>query len=161
MAFARITYVKLKPDVSLEDTRKIWDESVVPASKDQNGFIASCLLVTEKRDEALALTLWENKNDALAGEKSTYYQDQVKKFIPFFAGPPERKLYDVNSDIVFMKDIEAKVGSLTFTKVKPGVSPEEVREIWDGSVIPAMKNQKGLVSLFLLVTEERDEGISC
>jgi heme-degrading monooxygenase HmoA len=160
MAFCRITFVKLKPDVSLEETRKIWDESVVPSSKDQNGFIGSCLLVTEKRDEALALTLWENKDNALAGEKSTYYQDQVKKFIPFFAGPPERKYYEVNSEIVFNKDLEAKVASLTFTKAKPGVSVEEIREIWDSSIAPDTGGQKGLVLLFLLVSEQRDEGIS-
>ncbi len=160
MAFVRITFAKLKPNISLENTRKIWDGSVIPASKEQKGFIGGCLLVTEKRDEALALTLWENKDDALAGEKIPYYQDQVKKFAAFLAAPPNRKYYEVNSELVFMKDLEAKVGSLTFTKVKPGVSPEEVREIWDGSVVPAMKSQKGLVSLLLLVTEQRDEGIS-
>ena len=160
MAFARITFVKLKPDVSLEDTRKIWDESVVPASKEQKGFIASCLLVTEKRDEALALTLWGSKEDALAGERSSYYRDQVKKFAVFLAAPPDRKFYDVNSEIVFKRDLEAKVASLTFTKVKPDVSLEEVREIWDSKISSVTKNQKGLVSLFLLASEQRDEGIS-
>ena len=160
MAFARITFVKLKPNVSLEDTRKIWDESVIPASREQNGFIGSCLLVTEQRDEALALTLWENKEDALAGEKSSYYRDQVKKFATFLAAPPNRKFYDINSEIVFNKDLEAKVASLTFTKVKPDISLEEAREIWDSKISSVTKNQKGLVSLFLLASEQRDEGIS-
>jgi len=160
MAFARLTFVKLKPNVSLEDTRKIWDKSVIPASREQNGFIGSCLLVTEQRDESIAVSLWESKEEALAGEKSSYYRDQVKKFVAFLAAPPDRKFYDINSEIVLNKGLEAKVASLTFTKVKPDVSPEEVREIWDGSVVPAMKDQKGLVNLFLLVSEQRDEGIS-
>ncbi len=160
MAFARLSFVKLKPDVSLEETRKIWDESVIPAAKEQKGLIGGFLLVTEERDEAVAVTLWESKEDALAGEKSSYYQDQVKKFAAYIAAPPERKHYDINSEIVLMKELEAAVASLTFTKVKPDVSPEGVREVWDGSVVPAMKSQKGLVTLFLLVSEQRDEGIS-
>jgi len=160
MAFARLTFVKLKPNVSLEDTRKIWDGSVIPAAKELKGFIGGCLLVTEERDESIAVSLWESRDDALAGEKSSYYQDQVKKFAAFLAAPPDRKHYDINSEIVLMKELEAKVASLTFTKVKTDVSPEEVRELWDGSVAPAMKSQKGLVSLFLLYSEQRDEGIS-
>ena len=107
MAFSRITFVKLKPDVSLDDTRKIWEGSVVPAAKDQKGFIGGFLLVTEQRDEAVAVTLWESKDDALAGEQSSYYQDQVKKFAAFLAAPPETKHYDVNSEILFLKELEA------------------------------------------------------
>ena len=103
MAFSRITFVKLKPDVSLEDTRKIFDESVFPAAKEQKGFIGGFLLVTEQRDEGAAVTLWESKDDALAAEQSTYYQDQVKKFAAFMAAPPETKHYDVNSEIVLNK----------------------------------------------------------
>ena len=160
MALARLTFVKLKPDVSLEETRKIWDESVIPAAKEQKGFIGGVLLVTEQRDEAIATTLWESKDDALAGEQSSYYQDQVKKFAAFMAAPPDRKHYDINSEIVLMKELEATVASLTFTKVKPDVSLEEVRKVWDESIVPAIKSQKGLVSIFLLVSEQRDEGIS-
>ena len=103
VAFSRLTFVKLKPDVSLEDTRKIWDGSVIPAAKEQKGFIGCFLLVTEQRDEGVAVTLWESKDDALAGEQSSYYQDQVKKFAAFLAAPPETKHYDVNSEIVVNK----------------------------------------------------------
>jgi len=160
VAFARLTFVKLKPDVSLDDTRKIWDDSVIPASKEQKGFISSCLIVSEQRDEGVAVTLWESKDDALVGEESSYYQDQVKKFVPFLAAAPERKHYIVNSDIVFNKDLEAKVASMTITKPKPNISLEETRKIWDESVTPVLKNQKGFVLGFSMITEERDESIS-
>ena len=103
MVFARLTFVKLKPDVSLEDTRKIWEGSVIPAAKDQQGFIGGFLLVTEQRDEAVAVALWESKDDAFAGEQSSYYQDQKRKLVGFLAAPPETKYYDVNSEIVFLK----------------------------------------------------------
>ena len=160
MAFARLTFVKLKPDVSLEDTRKVWDESVTPAAKEQKGFIGGFLLVTEQRDEAVAVTLWESKDDALAGEQSSYYQDQVKKFAAFIAAPPDRKHYDVNSEIVFVKELGAAVASLTITKAKPDISIDEVRKVWDENVIPAIKSQKGFIGGFLLASEQRDEAIS-
>ncbi len=79
MAFARLSFVKLKSDVSLEEMRKVWDGNVMPAAKEQKGFIGGFLLVTEQRDEAVAVTLWESKDDTLAGEQSSYYQDQVKR----------------------------------------------------------------------------------
>ena len=107
MEVARLTFVKLKPDVSLEETRKIWDGNVIPSAKEQKGFIGGFLLVTEQRDEAVAVTLWESKDDILAGEQSSYFQDQVKKFAAFIAAPPDTKHYDVNSEIVFVKELEA------------------------------------------------------
>ena len=160
MAFARLTFVKLKPDVSLEDTRKIWDGDVIPAAKEQKGLIGGFLLVTEQRDEAVAVTLWESKDDALTGEQSSYYQDQVKKFAAFIAAPPDRKHYDVNSEIVFVKELGAAVASLTITKAKPDISIDEVRKIYDESVAPAIKSQKGFIGGFLLISEQRDEAIS-
>jgi len=160
VSFARLTFVKLKPDVSLEDTRKIWDGSVVPAAKEQKGFIGGFLLVTEQRDEAVAVTLWESKDEALAGEQSSYFQDQVKKFAAFMAAPPDRKHYDVNSEIVFVKELGAGVASLTITKAKPDISIDEVRKVWDENVIPAIKNQKGYIGGFLLASEKRDQAIS-
>ena len=107
MAFARLSFVKLKPDVSLEETRKIWDESVIPAAKEQKGLIGGFLLVTEERDKAVAVTLWESKDDAEAIQKSGFYKEQIKKFAAFIAPPTERKFYDVNSEIVFVKELEA------------------------------------------------------
>jgi heme-degrading monooxygenase HmoA len=160
VAFARLTFVKLKPDVSLDEVRKIWDDSVIPASKEQNGFIGSWLLVTDQGDEGLAVTLWESKDDALAGEESSYYQDQVKKFVPFLSAPPERKHYLVNSDIMFNRDLEAKVASMTITKTKTDSDLEETRKLYDDSVIPALRSEKGVVCAFMLVTEEKEESIS-
>ena len=160
LAFARLTFVKLKPDVSLEDTRKIWEGSVIPAAKDQKGFIGGFLLVTEQRDEGVAVTLWESKDDALAGEQSSYYQDQIRKFAGFLAAPPETKHYDVNSEMVFVKVLGAAFASLTITKAKPDISIDEVRKIWDENVTPSIKNQKGFIGSFLLASELRDEAIS-
>ena len=53
MAFARLSFVKLKPDVSLEETRKIWDESVIPAAKEQKGLIGGLYWLRRKENKHL------------------------------------------------------------------------------------------------------------
>ncbi|MFW9879645.1 MAG: antibiotic biosynthesis monooxygenase family protein [Candidatus Thorarchaeota archaeon] len=70
MVIVSMTTSKLKPDVDLDETRKIWDESVMPAIKEQKGFIGGFLLVSENRDEGISLALWETKEDAEAIQKS-------------------------------------------------------------------------------------------
>ena len=160
MAICTFTRVKLKPDASVEDARNLWDNNVIPAVRDQSGFISSFMLVSEQQDEALSIVLWDSKEEAEAIQKSGLYQEQLKKFLSFIQSVEDRKFYDINSEIVFNKDLDAKVASLTFTKAKPDVSLEEVREIWDSKVSPVTKSQKGLVCLFLLASEQWDEGIS-
>ena len=100
MVCSRLSFVKLKPEVSLHEIREIWDESVVPVAQDQDGFVCCFFLVSEQADEGIAVTLWDSKENAVAGEQSGYYQDQVKKFAAFLAAPPERKYYNLNSKIV-------------------------------------------------------------
>lgn len=79
-----------------EETRKIFEESVVPAAKEQKGFCAIYLLESEDDPTTgMALSLWDSKADAEAGEQSGYYQEQVQKFAPLFAAPPERKGYEI------------------------------------------------------------------
>lgn len=93
--YARATFVKLQPGKN-EETRKIFRESVVPAAKEQKGFHAIYLFEFEDDPTTgMALSLWDSKADAEAGEQSGYYQEQVQKFAPLFAAPPERKGYEV------------------------------------------------------------------
>ena len=107
MAVVSMTVTKLKDDISIEDARKIYDDSVIPAVKDQKGFIGGWLMVSEDRDEGIAVALWESKEDAVNFEKGGLYQEQVKKFVVFIKSIEGRKYYDVNSEIVLPKEIEA------------------------------------------------------
>ena len=102
VAFARLTFAKLRPDADLQEARKVWDESIAPAAKSQKGFISCFLIVTEDANEGIAVTLWESKEDAVAGEESGYSQEQVNKFGAFLAAPPDRKHYIVNSEITLI-----------------------------------------------------------
>ena len=107
MAVVSMTVTKLKDNISMEDARKIYDDSVIPAVKGQKGFVAGWLMVSEDQNEGIAVALWENKEDAVAFEKSGLYQEQVKKFVAFIKSMEGRKYYNVNSEIVFLKEIEA------------------------------------------------------
>ena len=102
MVVARLTFAKTKPGTSTDKIRNMWDESVIPAAMTQKGFCGGFLL--SLGEEGIAVSLWESKADAEAGEKSGYYQEQVKKIAPMFAAPPERKLYNVNSKIIVVKE---------------------------------------------------------
>jgi heme-degrading monooxygenase HmoA len=93
--YIRATFVKIQPGKN-EEARKIFEESVAPAAEEQEGFYAIYLLESEDDPTVgLALSFWDSKADADAGEQSGYYQEQVKKFAPLFAAPPERKGYEV------------------------------------------------------------------
>ena len=101
---ARLTFAKLRPDADLDEARKVWDESIAPAAMTQKGYVGTLLIVTEDKNEGIAISLWETKADGEVGEKSGYYQEQVKKFGLFLSAPPEHKYYDVNSNLILMKD---------------------------------------------------------
>lgn len=92
--FARVTSARIDKD-KIEQFKKIYLESVVPAAKEQKGFKAICLMVDPKTGEGLSITYWESEEDALASEKNLYYQQQVAKFLPFFIRDPIREGYEV------------------------------------------------------------------
>jgi heme-degrading monooxygenase HmoA len=74
----------------------IAEGSAVPAAKEQKGFHAIYMLESEDEPTVgLALSIWDGKADADAGEQSGYYQEQVQKFASLFTAPPERKGYEV------------------------------------------------------------------
>jgi len=107
MAVVSMTVTKLKPNISLEDARDIYDNSVIPALKGQKGFIGGWLMVSEEQDEGIAVAIWESKEDAEAITKSGLYQEQVKKFLAFIKSMEGRKYYNVNSELVLLKEVEA------------------------------------------------------
>jgi len=107
MAVVSMTITKLKPDISIDDAREVYNNSVIPAVKGEKGFIGGWLMVSEDNDEGIALAVWESKEDAVAFEKGGLYQEQVKKFVTFIKSMEGRKYYNVNSEIVLLKEIEA------------------------------------------------------
>jgi len=71
--FARLTIVQVKID-KLDETRKIFEENVIPAAKSQKGYRGGYLLTDRKTGKGVSITLWDSEEDAIANEQSGYYQ---------------------------------------------------------------------------------------
>ena len=93
--FARLTIFEVKID-KLDETTKIFEESVIPAAKLQKGHRGGYLLTDRKTGKGIAITLWDSEEDAIANEQSGYYQEQLGKFKGFFTAPPVREGYEVS-----------------------------------------------------------------
>jgi hypothetical protein len=65
------------------------------------------MLTSEQRDESISFGLWESKEDAESIQKSGVYREQIKKFSKFIESVGGRKFYNLNSEVVFLKEIEA------------------------------------------------------
>jgi len=93
--FARLTIVQVKMD-KLDETVKIFEESVIPAAKSQKGYCGGYLLTDSKTGKGISISLWDSEEDAIANEKSGYYQEQLNKFKGLFTAPPVREGYEVS-----------------------------------------------------------------
>jgi len=92
--FARMTTGGTKVDW-MDKFVKIYEESIVPAAKSQKGYCGAYFLVDRKTGKVVSITLWDCEEDALANEKSHYYQEQLVKVMNLFTKPLIREGYEV------------------------------------------------------------------
>jgi heme-degrading monooxygenase HmoA len=92
--FARMTILQVVPE-SADEAIRLFRRSVVPEAKKQRGYRGACLLTNATTGKAIVVTFWRREADALANEKSRYYQEQLVKFLQYFSGPPMREGYAV------------------------------------------------------------------
>jgi heme-degrading monooxygenase HmoA len=96
--FARVTTLHFRTD-SIDEVIKIFQESVVPAAKSQQGFRRILLFLDRESGKAHSIALWEAQEDATANEKSLYYQEQLTKFLPFYKAAPVKEGFEVIYDV--------------------------------------------------------------
>ena len=96
--FARLTTMQFKID-RIGEALKIYNGSIVPAAQSQKGFQKMYLFLDRDTGKGLSLALWESKDDAIANEKSLYYQEQIVKLMPFFKINPIREGFEVETEI--------------------------------------------------------------
>jgi quinol monooxygenase YgiN len=92
--YTRVTAVHIQPD-KLDEAIRIYEESVVPAAKQQPGYRSTMLVTDRASGKGMAITTWATEADLQASEASGYYQEQVAKFAPLLASPPVREVYEV------------------------------------------------------------------
>ncbi len=91
---ARVVTVQSKPD-KVEEAVSLWRDEVLPIAKQQQGFKGVLLLLDRGTGKTISISLWESEADMKAGESSGYFQAQLAKFVPLFAGQPAREHYEV------------------------------------------------------------------
>ena len=95
--YARVTtfYLKVK---SLEEAAKLYQESVIPVARKQAGFVRALSLTNRNAGKFVAVTIWDSIENALANQKSGYYQSQIDKFDEFMVvKPPEIEGFTVGA----------------------------------------------------------------
>ena len=80
----------------LEEAIKLFDNSIVPAARQQQGFKGSLLLTNPTTGQFLSLGFWESEADLLASETSGYLSEQLAKVAPHLAAQPVREVYQVS-----------------------------------------------------------------
>jgi hypothetical protein len=90
---ARVTHVRVGPE-DIEESVRLFDESVLPAAAEEEGFMGALLLVRPD-GRAVAIDLADTLEHAQANERSGFYQSQVAKFADKITGRPSREVYEV------------------------------------------------------------------
>jgi hypothetical protein len=90
---ARVTHVRVRPE-DVDESVRLFDESVVPAAEQEEGFMGALLLVRAD-GEALAVDLCDTLENLRENERNGFYQSQVAKFAERITGRPSREVYEV------------------------------------------------------------------
>ncbi len=90
---ARVTHVRVGPE-DVEDSVRLFDESVVPAAEQEEGFMGAMLLVRED-GRALVVDLCDTMENMRQNERNGFYQGQVTKFADRIVERPAREFYEV------------------------------------------------------------------
>jgi heme-degrading monooxygenase HmoA len=85
--FARVTHVQSKPG-KLDEVVALFQDSVMPLLKQQQGFKSSLLLTDPATGKGMSITVWETEADRQAGDSNGVLLEQVIKVMPLLAAPP-------------------------------------------------------------------------
>ena len=95
--YAQVVRVQLQPGRA-DEAQAIFQDSVVPAVKQQKGFKNAYFLLDIAANRGIGFSLWKSKEDVDALASNGFYQEQILKFAQVFAGPPEREVYLVAAE---------------------------------------------------------------
>jgi len=92
--FARFTITQVDVD-KIDETIKLYEDSVIPTAKAQKGFRGITLFTDRKTGKGYSISIWDSEEDAIANEQSGYYKKQVGKFAEYMTAPPVQEGYEV------------------------------------------------------------------
>jgi len=93
--FARRVFIRLKPNSVAEFNRALENE-VLPLLRKENGFRDELVLVSPNGSEVLAISFWDQKENADAYSRETY-PEVLKTLGKVVEGTPQVQTYQVTS----------------------------------------------------------------
>ena len=96
--FARSVTVRLKPNSVAEFNRTL-EKEILPLLQKQKGFRDEISLVASNGSEALGISLWDQKDDAEAYNRTTYPEVQ-KLLAKVSEGTPQVQTYEVGTSTI-------------------------------------------------------------
>ena len=92
--YARVVTTHAQPE-KLDQLIAVFRDSIVPAARQQKGFVGISLLVDRATGKGVVVSRWQTEADLSAGEASGYYQEQLAKVGPFLTAPPTREAFEI------------------------------------------------------------------
>jgi len=96
--FARTVTVRLKNNMAAE-FKKTLENEILPLLRKQRGFQDEITLVAQEGNEAVGISLWDNRQNAEADQRETYPEVQ-KMLTKVIDGSPQVKTYDVPTSTI-------------------------------------------------------------
>jgi hypothetical protein len=93
--FARNVTLHLKPNTAPEFTRTV-ETDVLPVMRKQNGFKDEITFIERQGTEAVAISLWESRENAEAYGRDTYPQ-VLKSLAKVVDGTPKVETFEVSN----------------------------------------------------------------
>src|SRR5260370_41678463 len=95
---ARSVTIRLKPN-AVAEFNKTLEKEILPLLQKQKGFRDEISLVASSGTEALGISLWDQKDDAEAYNRTTYAEVQ-KLLAKVSEGTPQVQTYEVGSSTI-------------------------------------------------------------
>lgn len=92
---ARIVRIQLQAE-KLDEAVNVYTNFVIPAAKQQQGYKGKLFFINKDNSKAVSITLWETKDDMIAGETGDFLDAQFAKFDNLFTEPPITEHYEVS-----------------------------------------------------------------
>jgi quinol monooxygenase YgiN len=92
--YARFITASVRPD-QVEAAIAIYQDSIIPAARQQPGFVSAMLLTDRSLGRATSVTIWKDEASRTAADASGFLREQIGKLAPLFLAAPTRELLDV------------------------------------------------------------------
>ena len=95
---ARVVSMEVLP-MNVAEAVRIYRDSVVPAAKEEQGFMGALLLTDDYTGESVSISMWKSEDDMHASEASGFYHRKLDQLDALFISPPVRKHYEVSIQV--------------------------------------------------------------